>query len=534
MVSPWGLMLLEYARFLVLYYCSVDISRIMSEVERPRIKKMKATRACDQCRKLRTKCQMDYERTMGPSGLGYGAASASTTQGRRCVRCTRLNTDCTFILPTAETRDGKKSGAHLDIQEQSQDNAIISPTSTLDPNGAMMFRISSSGPASTNTLEPVERAKELFARFLDENLPIVNPNDISNHISVLLNLSVRRLVAAFTQPSDESLDSQLQLYIQKYFENRSSMTVPSTHNIQSLLFLSLFVEDAGAGNKLMTAIRMACSMHWNQSSDQSDSDRNQSPGPNYIWWSLVSLDIWLYLYTGVPPIIDYMGFNVPSLQKPPMFYQALIGISEVLRMLVRPESIGDYAKHKSALDALLFWEKSHREHIYAVNLPGYPGENFDPPSFLKVLHSVVISLFILQDLGFVSKYSAHYSQQATSETDQDMLTSATNSGILEILRHTVNCHRHHLALFARWGYLQRFSEIVVMAVLRLMHGSQSSEDVLEDENNIVVKWKTRCMIKEEKWLKMLALAGQNGGWEIVLDLSDEPMDEEEDMEANDL
>ncbi|KAJ6259227.1 Protein kinase alk2 [Drechslerella dactyloides] len=303
----------------------------------------------------------------------------------------------------------------------------------LDPDAAIMPGMTPSIPASINNLELIEYSKEMFGAFLDASMPIVNSREISNHTSVLLNLSVRRLVAAFIEPSNDALDSQIQVSIQKYFENKNSIVVPSTHNIQSLLFLSLFVEELGAGNKFTTAVRMACAMSWNRAFDQLDEDRNYGHGASYIWWSLVSLDTWLYVYSGVPPIIDYTGFNVPKPRRPPKFYRALIGLSEVLRMLVRPESIGEYAEFESALDALASWENSHRAEVYPPDSSDRFENIFDSLALLRILHSVVISLFILQDPLFAVKYSSLHTPEGsrqTSRADGDVIVS--NSGTTTI------------------------------------------------------------------------------------------------------
>ncbi|KAK6335698.1 hypothetical protein TWF696_002462 [Orbilia brochopaga] len=228
-------------------------------------------------------------------------------------------------------------------------------------------------------------------------------------------------------------------------------------------------------------------------------------------------------------MIGYMGFNIPKPVTSPKFYRALVDISEVLRMLIRPESIGDYKEYDSALEALVCWEKSHQAEISTLNSPDHPEGSLDPPAYVGILYSVVISLFILQDPLFAMKHSQQENQAQALETNGDM--PSTHSGILEILLRALNIHIAHPVLFARWGYLGRFSEIIALAIIRLTSGFILPEDVvLEEQSHVVVNWKMRCMITEERWLKILALVGQNRGWEVVLDLSDEFVDEDEELE----
>lgn len=91
-----------------------------------------------------------------------------------------------------------------------------------------------------------------FKSFLDTSAPIINSKEISNNTSVLLYCCIRLLVASFTEPSNNVMKDQIQKSIKMYFMDKQPMTTPSIHNVQSLLLLSIFVDEPGAGNKLMS------------------------------------------------------------------------------------------------------------------------------------------------------------------------------------------------------------------------------------------------------------------------------------------
>ncbi|RVD84196.1 uncharacterized protein DFL_005960 [Arthrobotrys flagrans] len=521
----------------------------MPELEGPlKIKRLKAKKACDQCRRLRTKCQLPED---GPSASAFDAAGS---RDRRCTRCARLNIDCTFILPITETRDRRHASTSVPPALESVAEGSTSPTSS--SSRPSIVRKHSAAPLPVSQLDPVEQSKAKFGEFLDTCLPIVNSKEISNTTSVLLSQSVRRMVLSFTEPSNVAADNNIQESIRKYFKDKNAITIPSIHNVQSLLFLSLFIDEpgSGAGNKLMTAIRMACSMHWNRPPEQADEDRTTV---NYLWWALVSKDIWLYLASGVPPIINYMGFNVPKPQGAPSFFSAFVGISEVVRMFIRRDSIGVYMDG-TALEALAAWERLYFAEVYPSASPNSYSHPFDPPAFLRLLHSVVLSLFVLTDhLGFSVKYFA-LRQQGTVMDDAIGRPSATeysvgqlqhpysqpyptsagssyfgypNEEILRILSRTLSLHMTHPVLFDRWRYLQRFSEIVVLAILRLTHGHVRGDSIVfNEQNSLIPNWRTRCMIKDERWVKILSLVGEDQGWGVVLELC---RDFEEDSEETD-
>ncbi|KAK6363545.1 hypothetical protein TWF730_000973 [Orbilia blumenaviensis] len=521
----------------------------MPELEGPlKIKRLKAKKACDQCRRLRTKCQLPED------GLSASAFEAAGSRDRRCTRCARLNIDCTFILPITETRDRRHANTSVPPALESVAEGSTSPTpSSSRPS---IVRKNSSAPLPVSQLDPVEQSKAKFGEFLDGCLPIVNSKEISNTTSVLLSQSVRRMVLSFTEPSNVAADNNIKESIRKYFKDKNAITIPSIHNVQSLLFLSLFIDEpgSGAGNKLMTAIRMACSMHWNRPPEQADEDRTTI---NYLWWALVSKDIWLYLASGVPPIITYMGFNVPKPQKAPSFFSAFVGISEVMRMFIRRDSIGVYM-NGTALEALIAWERLYFAEVYPSTSPNSYIHPFDPPAFLRLLHSVVLALFAIHDpFNFRIEYFALWQQGAVMDDaigqpsaagynrgqlqqayNQPYQTSAGSSyfgypdgDLFKILPRTLNLHMTHPVLFDRWRYLQRFSEIVVLALLKLNFGLVPAERIVfNEQNSLIPNWRTMCMIKEERWEMILSLVGQNRGWDMVLDLC---RDFEEDSEETD-
>ncbi|KAK6544512.1 hypothetical protein TWF694_001204 [Orbilia ellipsospora] len=493
----------------------------MPELEGP-IKRLKASRACDQCRKLRTKCQLP-----GDDSSSRRDTFDTVARDQRCTRCTRLNIDCTRILPITETRDRRHASA-------SSSNLESVPESSTSPVSSRpsVVRKHSAPPLTTSQLDHIEQSKVKFGEFLDASLPIVSSKELSNSTSVLLNQTVRRIVLSFNEPHNVLDDNKIKESIQKYFKDKNAITIPSAHNVQSLLLLSLFVDEpgSGAGNKLITAIRMACSMHWNHTPDQSDDDRG--PAADYLWWSLVSQDIWMYLFSGVPPIITYMGFNVRKPINAPGYFNALIGISEVLRTLIRQDSIGVYAVHETAIDALRAWERDFFAEVYPPVSPDSHGHPFDGSAFLRLLHSVVISLFALQDPYFRVRYYALHQQGTIGDVSmagQDFgnLTQQ-NVDILEILLRTLSLHMTHPVLFNRWAFLQRFSEIVVLAVLRLSFGFVPPQNIVFDEGNYVVpNWKGICMIEEDRWGRILELVGRDQGWQVVLELCAEVFEEEE-------
>ena len=82
-------------------------------------------------------------------------------------------------------------------------------------------------------------------------MPIIVSKEISHNTSVLLTCCVKLLVALYTDPLNVAAQEPIKQSIDMYFVQKQAITTPTMHNVQSLLLLSLLVEEPGAGNKFI-------------------------------------------------------------------------------------------------------------------------------------------------------------------------------------------------------------------------------------------------------------------------------------------
>ncbi|KAK9313488.1 hypothetical protein V1522DRAFT_410485 [Lipomyces starkeyi] len=291
----------------------------------PPHKRIKTSRACDQCRKARSRCE-DPPAVTSAASLG------------RCRRCIKLNKDCTFVLSVVETRGRSSYLKVLDSEE-----ATESPYADYIATFKTVF------------LPPC---------------PIISTVDFSSSVHsthILLTCCMRYLGALFVGAPDYTL-AEIRTSIKSYLFTKSPLTRPLPQNIQALVLLALRIEDRACGIWLTTAIRMACALGWNRSV--------KPPVPSaplamtdFLWWTLVCEDIWLFIFTGTSSLIYARDFKVRN-PTSPAFFCDIVGLSNVARHLLRPETV-DAAMPSAGQELLANWEATH-QGIASVPIPEPP------------------------------------------------------------------------------------------------------------------------------------------------------------------
>lgn len=227
-------------------------------------------------------------------------------------------------------------------------------------------------------------------------------------------------------------------------------------------------------------------------------------------------------------------------------------------MLIRFESIGDYREFSNPFASLVAWERRFLQDIYLAGSSSTSAHQFDAAALLRTLHSVVLALFCLQDPYFYGTYNSHRSQQggltptsggglvggfsspsqltATQGYDHNFATANhsylphQNNFVLSSLLDTLKLHMTNQLLFSRWGYLLRFAEICVLALLRLP--VQPEDDVsnpnhpqfgfvFDDRHQVLQDWRALSLVSEERWAHIVVLIERDAGWSTVLELNDE-------------
>ncbi|KAK9455630.1 hypothetical protein V1511DRAFT_458497 [Dipodascopsis uninucleata] len=175
---------------------------------------------------------------------------------------------------------------------------------------------------------------------------------------------MRYVGALFAGASEQDL-SEIRTSMKSYLFTQSPLTRALPQNVQALALLALRIEDRSAGILLTTAIRMACSLGWNQSV-KPNSPAAPLAMTDYLWWTLACEDIWLYVFTGTPSLVFSRDFKVrtPTLKQQPFFYHFL-SLSNVVRRLLRPETV-DNMIMSSASELLSTWEATCPD---IVNIP---------------------------------------------------------------------------------------------------------------------------------------------------------------------
>ncbi|KAI5851517.1 hypothetical protein DFP73DRAFT_537476 [Morchella snyderi] len=342
---------------------------LADQMEQNRIKRLKTARACDQCRRVRSRCDIQNTNT-----------APTSPDESICERCRRLNLECTFILPIGETR-GKRIPlkGNLDHNSPSRESA----TTEGSPSSAEAYT------------DPIEK----FKTFITTNLPIISPRDLTHDSSILLHCCARLLGTLCTETASDCAVEKLKASLEAYMLSKSPFKTPTVQNVQALVLLAVVVEDKGYGLKFMTAVRMACSLGWNiqqpdiSSNSSTTDDAEDSAYTQYLWWTLVTLDIWLYLYSGIPLLINYRDFNVPVPLPPhaPSFFASLTSLSEVLRFKIRPSSFSQRVPGSTPYNSLQAWQTTYLSSII--------GTGGLLEAVIDALHGAVVALFVLSPEG---------------------------------------------------------------------------------------------------------------------------------------
>lgn len=119
----------------------------------------------------------------------------------------------------------------------------------------------------------------------------------------------------------------------------------------------------------------------------------------------LSISTRLYLYSGLPLLINYRDFKVACPGAPPLF-ASLVSLSEVLRFKIRPSSLPNQTPVTTTTPytALQKWQTTYlppMDLFLAPLSPATPREkekSLSAEAIIRLCHGAVLSVFIL-DLG---------------------------------------------------------------------------------------------------------------------------------------
>ncbi|KAK7207813.1 hypothetical protein BZA70DRAFT_265157 [Myxozyma melibiosi] len=359
-------------------------------------KRTKKTRACDQCRKARTRCE-------DPPA----ASSSPISSSSKCWRCSKLNRDCTFVLPVVETRG---VSSYLRTGQDDQSN-------------------------------PSEDYLQIFQTTFLPCCPIVSPmwfNSSVHSSRVFLTCSMRYIGALLAGAPESDLE-EVRRSIYSYIATKSPMTAPIPQNVQALALLALRIEDHSSGIWHVTAVRMATALGWNRAAGRDDprdmqgddqgEDRSMT---EYLWWTLVCEDIWLYVFSGSPTVVAAGDHRIRR-PKAPEFMRDLIALSDIARLLLRPRSV-DVPAGYTADDMLEEWEAEHPD-IASSSAPDLNPGNL--PKRHQKHHPQQRDDFLSPSLGEFTTASLHStsttSQQTQTEGPIKLNTTLTPTTIIQLL-----------------------------------------------------------------------------------------------------
>ncbi|PWW73643.1 hypothetical protein C7212DRAFT_284522 [Tuber magnatum] len=426
------------------------------------VKRLKTARACDQCRRVRSRCDIE-------------TPHAGENEGNNCARCKRRNLDCAFILPIRETRGKRVTAQKQDLNSPTRESPSTEASRTF---------------ATPSTVNAYPDPTEGFGAFLANYIPIITPEDISHDSSILLNFCAWLLTALCSESSPDPVADRLRTSLEAYMLTKSPFKTPALHNVQALMLLALLVDEKSYGLKFTMAVRMACSLGWNL----QPSDAEEGDGSAYVrnlWWALVIQDIWLYLYSGLPMVINYKDFAVPRLTEttPPLFAH-LLTLSEILRSIIRPTSLAESTPRLAPTphQALLVWESSFALVETQVDTPISPtaaaSEKFmSPASVVQFLHTTVLALLILDGSDEIVR---------------------TNPEVR--LSHALGLHVEFPNVFRRFGVLGRCAVICALAMVRLGRGAELGE------------WER--VVGEGVWGRVVDKGQSGGGWKVVWEVGE--------------
>ncbi|RPA99051.1 hypothetical protein L873DRAFT_971193 [Choiromyces venosus 120613-1] len=400
------------------------------------------------------------------------APPASNPESNNCERCKRLNLECTFILPIGETRGKRTAAQKQDLNSPTRE----SPTTEV-------------GASTTpSTVDAYSDPVEIFKAFLANYIPIIAPKDLSHDSSILLNCCARLLTALCSESSPDVTVDRLKASLNAYMLSKSPFKTPALHSVQALMLLALLVDEKNYGLKFTTAVRMACSLGWNLQPGDAE-EGGESVYVRNLWWALVIQDIWLYLYSGIPMVINYKDFAVPrpTATAPPLFTH-LLTLSEILRSIIRPTSLAELPPRPAPTphQALQIWESTTLTHTQAAQAytptspPVTTSDKFvSPESVLHLLHATVLALLVLED------------------PSDEIIHANPEIRLLRALALQVEFPN----VFRRFGFLGRCAVICALGMVKLGRAAE------------LVEWER--VLGEEVWRRVMGRAQDGRGWRVV-------------------
>lgn len=200
----------------------------------------------------------------------------------------------------------------------------------------------------------------------------------------------------------------------------------------------------------------------------------------------------LYLYSGLPLLINYRDFKVACPCAPPLF-ASLVSLSEVLRFKIRPSSLCNRVPAATPYSALQEWQSLHLpiDSLFIGPLsPATPGgkeKSLSAEAIVRLCHGAVLALFVL-DLGHADLPPQHAEQH---------LLAALHSNL------------GFPGVFQKIKLLERLGMICALGLLRLskLHGAPQGGMVLAAWGRIA---------GTETMQRLVTLADdQSMGWEVV-------------------
>lgn len=199
----------------------------------------------------------------------------------------------------------------------------------------------------------------------------------------------------------------------------------------------------------------------------------------------------LYLYSGLPLLINYRDFNVPCPSNPPYFV-SLVSLSEVLRFKIRPLSLSNKLPTTTPYTALQKWQALHlpADSLYSPLSPATPRErerSLSAETIIRLCYSVVLSLFILD----------HNHSEPLPQNAEYHLQTALQS------------HLDFPNVFQKIKLLERLSTICALGLLRFsrLHGAEVQEGV-------VAAWGSVASAEMVQRLIVLA-QDETMGWRVI-------------------
>lgn len=208
----------------------------------------------------------------------------------------------------------------------------------------------------------------------------------------------------------------------------------------------------------------------------------------------MNLSTRLYLYSGLPLLINYRDFKVTCPCSPPLF-SSLVSLSEVLRFKIRPSSLSNRIPATTPYAALQKWQTLHlpTDSLLAIGpfsptTPRGGEKSLYAEAITRLCHGAVLSIFIL-DLGKSDPLPQHAEQH---------------------LQTALQCNLAFPGVFQKIKLLERLGMICALGMLRLskLHGTGPQGEM------VVMAWGRTAGAETMQTLVALA-DDESMGWEVV-------------------